>query len=160
MTPKIFPTEVKKPVSRLCRPGGKGGGGTKKRKKEEKKKKEASVHFPDSIPLCHSSSFFLSLFLSVLRHRSLLSSLSSTPLPPPAFPPSIAHFSTIFPARSISIVLERRHCRRPSFLRPFSQRRVFSKLGSSPHTRIVLETENEPCYDGIFERLVNSIHGN
>lgn len=45
MTPKIFPTEVKKPVSRLCRPGGKGGR-NKKKKERGKKEKRSECAFP------------------------------------------------------------------------------------------------------------------
>lgn len=77
MTPKIFATEVKKPVSRLCRLEGE----KRKKKRRKKKRKEASAHFPDSMPLCHSSSFFLPLFI-ILRHRSLL----------------LFHFSPAFPS--------------------------------------------------------------
>lgn len=130
-----------------------GGGKEKKRKKEKrrkrKKRKEPSVHFPDSIPLCHSSSFFLPLFI-VLRHRSLLlfhSSPSSRLLllfPPLLFPRLhiFPPFSRLVRYRSSS----ERHCRTsPFFFGRFHERRVFSKLRlhtPPPHADRVRVTEN------------------
>lgn len=137
MTPKIFATEVKKPVNRLCRP--EGGGKRKERKKKEekrKKRKEASAHFPDSIPLCHSSSFFLPLFIILSATDLFLSSpLLSPPFSPP-FPPFSSPRLHIFPPFSLdgsididrlwNVVVVRTS---PRFSpRPFS--RVFSKLRS------------------------------
>lgn len=131
MTPKIFPTEVKKPVSRLClRPG-------RKNKKKKERRECAFPRFHTALPFILLLS--ISLFLSVLRHRSLLSSLSSPSSR--LSPPSIAHFSTIFPARSTSIVI---------VVVPRFHSGEFSRnLEVYSTSRIVLETKNEePCYDG------------
>lgn len=121
MTPKIFATEVKKPVSRLCRLEGE-----KRKKKEEKKKKKRSEC---AFPRFHAALPFILLLSPSFYHppppiSSSLPLLSRLSLPPTPrlhiFPP----FSRLDRYRSS---LER-HCRTSPFLRPFS--RVFSKLRS------------------------------
>lgn len=86
----------------------------------------------------HPPSFYLPLFIGPPPPISSFFSFFSL-LPP--FPPSIAHFSTIFPARSTSIVI---------VVVPRFHSGEFSRnLEVYPTSRIVLETKNEePCYDG------------
>lgn len=149
MTPKIFATEVKKPVSRLCRLEGEKKKKEKK-KKEGKEKKEKNRVCISQIPYrsaIHPPSF--SLFLSSSA-TDLFS--SSTPLRPPAFSsPSLPSFSLDciffhhFPGsididrlRNVIVVPRR-------FFGRFHERRVFSKLRlhtPPPHTDRVRVTEN------------------
>lgn len=175
MTPKIFATEVKKPVNRLCRREGEKRKERKKKGRKKEKKKRSECAFPRF----HTALPFILLlspsFYHPLRHRSL--PLLSTSLPaflsplPSFLLPSTAYFSTIFPRwlDRYRSSLERR-CR--SYLASFLASAVFtsfletsvahpSSLPPSLLARIACVQNVERCrYDSIFERLVNSIHGN
>lgn len=149
MTPKIFATEVKKPVSRLCRLEGE-----KRKKKEETKKKKKRSEC--AFPRFHAALPFILLLSPSFYHPPPPISSSLPPFPPSY--PSTAYFSTIFPARSISIVFGTSLSYlavSPAVFTSFLETSVARP--SSPRVRV---TENESRYDGIFERLVNSIHGN
>lgn len=132
------------------------GGGEKKKKRRKKKKEKKRVRI-SQIPCrsaIHPPSF--SLFLSSSATDLFFSSTSLPPFPPSH--PSTAYFSTIFPARSISIVFGTSLSYlavSPAVFTSFLETSVARP--SSPRVRV---TENESRYDGIFERLVNSIHGN